>query len=406
LSHKFANSPQPGLIFFSPFHLEGQFFETYEKHQIFWYKLAMYAPMLLRSRILENYVAREFFKLTGLSLVTFVSLFIVVDFFEKIDRLVRAHLGATELLTYIILKLPFAIGQVLPAAVLLGIMLSFGLMSRSHETMAIRTSGLNILSLVRPTIIYSGLVALLLLSLNLYLIPWSQGKLNLFWQTQVDKKPPRNLHTMENFWYKGDQAIYNIVLFRKDIQTMEGVKIYLFDRQFHLVEIVAAARAQWQHDHWRFYQGYIQNFGAGGVISGEKFKQQDMVLTERPKDFAELEKKVTEMDVNELYRYVERLDRDGYKSTPYRVDLYSRFSLSMTPLILLIMGLGLALRHEQIHLTSMVAAGLGLMFGYWLFFGFCASFGQAGTLPPLVAVIAPHLAFGALAFILLRQVTR
>jgi lipopolysaccharide export system permease protein len=406
LSHKFANSPQPGLIFFSPFHLEGQFFETYEKHQIFWYKLAMYAPMLLRSRILENYVAREFFKLTGLSLVTFVSLFIVVDFFEKIDRLVRAHLGATELLTYIILKLPFAIGQVLPAAVLLGIMLSFGLMSRSHETMAIRTSGLNILSLVRPTIIYSGLVALLLLSLNLYLIPWSQGKLNLFWQTQVDKKPPRNLHTMENFWYKGDQAIYNIVLFRKDIQTMEGVKIYLFDRQFHLVEIVAAARAQWQHDHWRFYQGYIQNFGAGGVISGEKFKQQDMVLTERPKDFAELEKKVTEMDVNELYRYVERLDRDGYKSTPYRVDLYSRFSLSLTPLILVIMGLGLALRHEQIHLTSMVAAGLGLMFGYWLFFGFCASFGQAGTLPPLVAVIAPHLAFGTLAFILLRQVTR
>jgi len=364
-------------------------------------------PVVLRSHILENYVAREFLKLMGLSLVTFVSLFIIVDFFEKIDRLVRAQLGPGALLEYLILKLPFAIGQVLPAAVLLGVMLTFGLMSRSHETMAIRTSGLNILSLIRPTIIYSGGVVLLLLALNLYLIPWSQGRLDLFWQTQVDKKAPRNLHNLEHFWYKGDQAIYNIVMFRKDIQTLEGVKIYLFDRQFHLVQIIAAARAQWQEDHWRFSEGYVQFFAPNtGAVTGEKFQQRDLVLTEHPKDFADLEKKVTEMDVNELYHYTARLERDGYKSTPYRVDLYSRFSLALTPLILVMLGLGLALRHEQIHLTSMVAVGLGFMFVYWLFFGFCASFGQAGSIPALPAVIAPHLAFGAVAARLLRQVTR
>jgi lipopolysaccharide export system permease protein len=364
-------------------------------------------PVVLRSRILENYVAREFIKLMGLSLVTFVSLFIIVDFFEKIDRLVRAQLGPVALSEYLILKLPFAIGQVLPAAVLLGVMLTFGLMSRSHETMAIRTSGLNILSLVRPTLIYSGVVALLLLALNCYLIPWSQGRLDVFWQTQVDKKPPRNLHNLEHFWYKGDQAIYNIVMFRKDIQTLEGVKIYLFDRQFHLVQIIAAARAQWQGDHWRFSEGYVQFFApTTGAVTGEKFQQRDLVLTEHPKDFADLEKKVTEMDVNELYNYTARLERDGYKSTPYRVDLYSRFSLALTPLILVILGLGLALRHERIHLTSMVAVGLGFMFVYWLFFGFCASFGQAGSIPALLAVIAPHLAFGGVAAGLLRQVTR
>jgi lipopolysaccharide export system permease protein len=367
---------------------------------------AMSSSRLFRSHILQNYVAREFLKLMGLSLLTFVSLFLIVDCFEKIDRLVRAQLGATEFLEYVLLKLPFAIGQVLPAAVLLGVMLTFGLMSRSHETMAIKTSGLDILSLIRPTIIYSGVVALLLLALNLYLIPWSQGQLDLFWQTQVDKKPPRNLHNLEHFWYKGDQAIYNIVMFRKDIQTLEGVKIYLFDRQFHLVQIIAAARAQWQEDHWRFFNGYVQFFDATGAVTGEKFRQRDLVLTEHPKDFADLEKKVTEMDVNELYRYTSRLDRDGYKSTPYRVDLYSRFSLSLTPLILVILGLGLALRHEQTHLTVMVAVGLGLIFGYWLFFGFCASFGHAGSIPPLLAVIAPHLAFGTVAVVLLRQVTR
>jgi lipopolysaccharide export system permease protein len=359
-----------------------------------------------RSRILEAYVAREFFKLMSLSLATFISLFIIVDFFEKIDRLVRAQLGLTDLLIYSLLKIPFALGQVLPAAVLLGIMLTFGLMSRNHETMAIRTSGLDILQLARPLIYLCGWLMALMLLLNLYLIPWSQGSLNSFWQCQVEKKPPRDLHTMDHFWYKGDQAIYNILMFRKDIQTIDGVKIYLFDRQFHLVQIIAAARAQFQGDHWRFTQGQIQTMDESGMLSGEKFQQRDIVLTERPEDFADLEKKVNEMDFRELYKYVDRLERDGYKSTPYRVELYSRLSLGLTPLIMVALGLGLALRHNEIHLTAIMAIGLGLMFLYWLLVGFCASFGQAGRWPALLAVTFPHLVSGAGVLGLLRYVTK
>jgi len=49
---------------------------------------------------------------------------------------------------------------------------------------------------------------------------------------------------------------------------------------------------------------------------------------------------------------------------------------------------------------------LGLMFGYWLLFGLCTSFGEAGRWPLLLAVTLHHLGFGAIAFILARQVAR
>jgi lipopolysaccharide export system permease protein len=285
-------------------------------------------------------------------------------------------------------------------------MLLFGLLSRTHETLAIRTAGLDILRLTRPVLAIAGLATLVLLSLNLYLIPWTQGWSNLFWETRVQKKPPRSLINLEHFWYKGDQAIYNILLFRKDIQTLEGVKIYLFDRQFHLIQIIAAARAHWQGTHWRFYHGMIQTFDAAGGESGEHFKERDLVLTERPGDFTDLEKKVTEMDLSELYRYVQRLERDGYKSTPYRLDLYSRVSLSLTPLILVMLGLGLILRGDKVHIPAMVAVGLGVLFIYWLFFGFCVSLSQAGRWPVFWAVTLPHLVFGTVAGVQLRLVTR
>ncbi|MEW6660147.1 MAG: LPS export ABC transporter permease LptG [Thermodesulfobacteriota bacterium] len=360
----------------------------------------------MRPRILEAYVAREFLKLTSLSLATFVSIFLVVDFFEKIDRLVRAQLGLGDLLYYFLLKVPFSLGEVLPPAVLLGVMLTFGLMSRSHETMAIRTSGLDILRLARPAIVIAILAGVLLLLLKLFLVPWSQGRLNLFWETRVEKKPLPRLLDMQHFWYKGDQVIYNIVLFRKDTQTLEGVKIYLFDRKFNLIQIIAANRAQWEGDHWRFYQGFIQTFDHGGENFGEKFQERDVVLTERPEDFSGLEKKVTEMDLPELYRFVRRLERDGYKSTSYRLDLYRRISLAFTPLILVIMGLALTLRGEKINIPAVVTMGLGLMFLYWLFFGLCVSFGEAGRWPIFWAVTLPHLGFGVVAVGLLRQVTR
>jgi lipopolysaccharide export system permease protein len=360
----------------------------------------------MRPRILEKYVAREFLKLTGLSLATFISIFIIVDFFEKIDKLVRARLGLGELAHYFLLKVPFSVAEVLPAALLLGVMLAFGLMARSHETMAIRTSGLDILRLTRPAFMIAMLAAALLLALKLYLVPWTQARLNLFWETRVEKKPPPSLLNMQRFWYKGDQVIYDILLFRKDVQTLEGVKIYLFDRKFNLIQIVAAARAQWQGGHWRFYQGFIQTFDPGGEGAGEKFQERDIVLTEKPEDFAGLEKKVTEMDLSELHYYIKRLERDGYKSTAYRLDFHRRISMSLTPLILLMLGLALSLRGGRVNIPATVAVGLGLMFLYWLFFGFCVSFGEAGRWPIFWAVTMPHLAFGILALVLMRRVAR
>jgi len=361
---------------------------------------------MLRPRLLEAYVAREFLKIFVLSLTAALAIFLVVDFFEKIDRLVRAGLSLGEMGRYLILKAPFALGQVLSPAVLLGAMLTFGLLTRSRETMAIRTSGLDILHLTRPVLLLALLMAAFLLALQLYLIPWSQGTLNRFWETQVQKKPPRSLVNPEHFWYKGDRAIYNILLFRKEANTLEGVKIYRFDNQFHLIQVVAARRAVWEKGSWRLYQGIVQSFGPPEGEKQETFQELDLALTEKPEDFGALDKKIGEMDVGELFDFINRLERDGYKSTSYRLEVQNRFSMALVPLVLAALGMGLALRREQVYIPAMVAVGLILMFTYWLVMGFAASLGQAGRWPILWAAWLPHLIYGTMAVMILRRTTR
>jgi lipopolysaccharide export system permease protein len=359
-----------------------------------------------RPRLLERYITREYLKLFGLSLATFLSVFLVVEIFERLDRLLQSQVGLAGVGRYIALRIPFGLGQVLPPAALLAAILLFSLMARNRETTAVRTCGIDILRLTRPVLVLAVLAVLLQAMLNLYIIPWSQFRLNLFWETQVLKKPARSLVDLEHFWYKGDQAIYNIVLFRKDIDTLEGVKIYFFDRQFQLVKVVAAKRAAWQGENrWRFSDGFVQHFNQG-PDAWETFEERELTLTETPKDFSVLERKLTEMDLGELGAYVERLERDGYNATPYKVELDNRFALGLPPLVLAILGLGLALRREKPSIPGLVAVGVGVMFIYWLALGFSVSLGQAGRWPVLLAVWLPHLVMGAGAVSLLRRATR
>jgi lipopolysaccharide export system permease protein len=242
--------------------------------------------------------------------------------------------------------------------------------------------------------------------LNLYLIPWSQSNLNWFWETQVQQKTPRSLLNPEHLWYKGDRAIYNILLYRKDLQTLEGVKIFRFDDKFNLIQVVAARRAVWQEGHWHLYQGLVQNFDQPGESSVKSFQELNLTLTETPKDFGGLERKIAEMDVEELLRFVDRLERDGYKSTSYRLEIQNKFAMALVPLVLAALGLGLALRREKVFIPGMVAVGLGIMFAYWLFLGFSTSLGQAGRWPIIWAAWLPHLFFGIVATLILRQATR
>jgi lipopolysaccharide export system permease protein len=361
---------------------------------------------VFRPRILRAYISREFLKILTISLAAFLSIFLIVDFFERIDRLFSAGLGLSGFVIYLLLRAPFALSQVLSPAVLLAAMLTFGILSRTYETMAIRTSGLDILQLTRPVLLLAGLTAVAGLALNLYAVPWSQARLNTFWDTKVQKKPPRSLMALEHFWYKGDRAIYNIVLFKKDTQTLEGVRIYLFDPHFHLSQVVTAKQAQWQNGRWRLFQGTIQTFQEGKPKDWENFAEREFDLTEKPQDFSFLEKKISEMDVAELSRYVNRLERDGYKSTAYQVEIQSRFSLAVTPLILALLGTGLALNREKVYLPALAAVGLGMMFLYWLIFGLSVSMGQAGRWPIVLAVWGPHGLAGALSGVLLSRASR
>ena len=294
----------------------------------------------------------------------------------------------------------------MPAAVILAVIITFGLLSRHNETIAIKCAGLNVVRMLRPILLISLLLSLSLLMLNLYLNPWLTQRINIIWETKVDKKPTRELIELKYLWYKGDRAIFNISEFRKDTKAMENVKIYVFDHQFHLSQFIAAKKAQWTGNHWLFYGGMVQTFVPGGQIIGETFDERTIIMTERPEDFANLERKVTEMNAYDLYRYILRLERDGYDSRPYWVELQSRIAMSLTPLIVTLIGGSLILWQEKSNIPLGIAMGIGLVFIYWLLYSFFLSLGQVGKMPVVLSAWLANIIFGLAGVAVLQRAFR
>ena len=92
--------------------------------------------------ILYRYVTREILLTFFIVLVAVMSIYVAIDFIEKIDNFMEAGVPATRCIVYLIYKLPFIVVQIAPVGFLLSILIALGLMSKNNEIIALKSCGI------------------------------------------------------------------------------------------------------------------------------------------------------------------------------------------------------------------------------------------------------------------------
>ena len=87
-------------------------------------------------KIITRYLYREFFAYFFISLIAFLVLYLVIDFFGKIDNFFEAGVPLGIALSYFFYQIPLIVQQIIPISVLVSIMLMFGLMNKHNEILA------------------------------------------------------------------------------------------------------------------------------------------------------------------------------------------------------------------------------------------------------------------------------
>jgi lipopolysaccharide export system permease protein len=136
--------------------------------------------------------------------------------------------------------------------------------------------------------------------------------------------------------------------------------------------------------------------GGSYVVSFEDEQVEQIDLS--PEDLKRVAKKSEEMSFQELYRYIQGIEAEGYDATPYRVDLQGKFAMPLACVIVCIIGASITLKKTTREgLSLSVTFGIVIVFLYWITQSFCTSLGYGGMLPPFVAAWVANFIFACFA---------
>ncbi len=347
--------------------------------------------------ILDRYLIKEILKYFGIVLVAATGIYLIVDFFENIDRFLGAGLTVSRMIQFLQLKLPLIAAQITPVGILLAVLITFGLMNKNNEIIALKCGGMSIYYFIRPIIAVGLFFTIFLFLLSEVVVPITISKANDIYRVEVKKYT--QTRAQKNIWFKSRRSIAFISYFNPKNKTISGITLNYFDRQFKLKRRVDAARGEFQQGQWVFKDIMEQILNKNTGSYEIKFHEQKVEKVDfLPEDLQRVAKKSEEMSFKELLYYIRDVEAEGYDATPYWVDLHGKFALPVASLIVCLIGAGITVgKINRRGLSVDIALGIVVIFLYWISHSFCMSLGYGGMLPPVIAAWMSNFIFGCFA---------
>jgi len=346
-------------------------------------------------KILYRYLAYEFTRNLIFITLCLISLYLIIDFFEKIRMFLSNHATVQQMTAHFLFRIPMILSQMLPAAVLLASLMTCGYLSRHSEIVAMKANGISLYRASLPILFVAASICLLVFLLNEWITPYTNERSEYIRLIEVQKRRSMGTFKQDQIWYRGQKGIYNIKLFDTQRNKLHGVVIYYLDQEMRLNMRLDAEWGEWKDERWLFHNILLTRFPAGEFPVLEKMTENVIDLPEKPEDFKVVQKDVETMAYFELKRYIGKLRSEGYDATRYVVDLHGKTAFPLVSIILAVIGISFSLRSERSGgIAQGIGVGLVIGFSYWLVYAFGMSLGRSSTLPPAVAAWFGNIIFG------------
>lgn len=362
-------------------------------------------------RILDRYILNSMIKVFISCVLIFLALYVIIDIFSHLDEILKQKTDFAILLIYYLNFLPFIFVQITPFACLLGCLYTLGFLNRNNEIIAMRTSGLSIFRISKTLIIFGCLISVLVFLVNDKFVPQAElikQKIKNEMK-QENKNAPEARETIINLSIYGlNNRLFFINKFIVPDNKMEGITILEQDELANVRKKIVASTGLYKQKQWHFYECITYAFNENGRLEGEPtyFLEQLMDITETPGDFLKQRQNPEFMSVRQLNDYLRKLSRSKAKAAirNLRIDLYQRFLMPLTSLIILIVGIPFSLMMRR-RATGLSSMGIAIMVGflYYVVNAISIAFGKSGLIPSVLAVSLSHILFLSFGLYLIRK---
>lgn len=343
--------------------------------------------------ILDRYLARGFLRIFAITLLWNTSLFVVVEFFDVVGSLISTDVSIWTILRYFFYKMPIAISRVIAFATLFSTLFSLGMLARTQEVIAMRSSGISVQRIALPLLILSLVICLGTFFWNETLVPIFTRQAQNIYKNEIKKRQQKSLYGTADIWMRGDGSFVNVDDFDATTNTLQGVTVFLLDRDFSLRGLIEIPAAKWNGLGWQAEKATEWTILKNGKVAS-KNTTAAVPITDSPEDLKLLALGAEEFNFFDLQKMIADMRNKGMAATRYEVDLQSKLALPLISLLVVLIAIPFALKKQMSGSMALSFGIAGLIaFGYWVLAAFCLSLGKSAALPPWVSAWVPNAVF-------------
>ena len=348
--------------------------------------------------ILDDYILRDFSVYLGMIIGAFLMLLLVFTLFELLGDILRNQISPLVVGAYLLNVSPYFLYNITPLAMLLAVLITFGVMQRSNEVTAIKATGTSVYRIVIPVLLAAALLSGGLFFFDQFYLPHANKRQDAL-RNRIKGKPPQTYLQPDRKWIVGQHSdIYYYQFFDPDRDQFGSVSVFQFDpRTFEITQRVYAERAHWEDrlERWVYEQGWERELSGVAI---ENYRQFDVATfpqsSEPPTYFKKEVKQSLEMNYEDLRRYIHDLQQSGFDVVRLRVQLHKKFAFPMITFVMAVLAVPFSLSAGKRGAIAGVAVAVGIAVVYWTVSGLFEAMGNLSQLPPALAAWSPDLIFG------------
>ena len=364
-----------------------------------------------RPRLLDLYVSRQYLLVFLLSFGALIGVFYISTFIDLVPHLYRGKATTEVMARYFYWQTPQYVYFIIPLAVLVGTLVTVGLLTKNSELIVMRACGVSLYRSAVPVLIFGLLCSVVLFELEEHVLAVTNReaiRLNAI----LRDFPIQSFNILDRRWIVGRNGdIYQYDLFDPQANRFTRFTMYRPDSTAWALARLVYANAVWRTDHqWTARNGWERAFAdparSGGptAVKYSPFTERTLSL-EPPEFFKAEEPDADRMNYGELKGYISLLQSSGSMNvTKYVVDLQRKIAFPFVSVIMTLLAIPFAVTTGRRGAMYGIGAGLLLALVYWTMLSVFGALGAGGWISPVLAAWAPNILFSAAAVYLLLTV--
>lgn len=358
-------------------------------------------------QLMDSYVLSSFLFYFALWLAAFVTMSQVYNFFDVLSDIVSHHIPMSRVATWHLYLTPLLIYKEMPIAVLLAVLVTFGVMTKNNEVTAFKACGISVRRLGVPVLMMSGLLSAALFAADYSWIPRA-NQIQDEIHNEIKGRPVQTYLHPERKWIINHYRIFYVRGFDSSEKMM--IEPYVFEidpKTFHLVRWINANSARWQPNlkQWVWAQGTARDLCGIEECGHRDFPVTTFPeITEVPDDFKIEVKQNQQMNYRTLGDYMRYLQVRGFDTQQMQVQYYEKFAVPVFGLIMAMISLPFGFMVGNRGAMAGIGVSIAIAMVYLGTVKLFEQMGNVNYLPAQVAAWSPDVLF-ALAglYLLLRM---